>query len=192
MTTVATTAPRSTGIMATLNGQRHKLALGLFMFVVIAHIGEHVAQAIQIWGLGWTVPQSRGLLGLPFPWLVKSETMHYAYALIMLVGLLLLRPAFKGRALRWWTLALIIQFWHHIEHLLLIIQANTHHYFFGGSVPTSVLQVFVPRVELHLFYNTIVVIPMVIAVVLHLRPNAVERAAATCTCARPRRVPVTA
>jgi hypothetical protein len=176
-------------MVATLNGRRHKLVLGLFMVVVIGHIAEHVAQAIQIWALGWTVPQSRGLLGRAFPWLVTSETMHYAYALIMLVGLFLLRPAFKGRALRWWSLALVIQFWHHIEHLLLIVQANTHHYFFGGSVPTSVLQVFVPRVELHLFYNSIVVIPMVVAVLLHRRPNAAERAQATCTCPIPIPIP---
>jgi hypothetical protein len=183
MTTLATTVPRGTGILATLNGRRHKLALGLFMVVVIGHIAEHVAQAIQIWALGWKVPQSRGLLGLAFPWLVSSEAMHYAYAVIMLVGLFLLRSGFNGRALRWWSLALIIQFWHHIEHLLLIIQANTHHYLFGGSVPTSVLQVFVPRVELHLFYNTIVVIPMVVAFLLHRRPNSVERAQAKCACA---------
>jgi hypothetical protein len=152
-----------------LRGRYHAVALGVFMLIVIAHWAEHVAQAIQIWVLGWPLPKSRGLLGLWDPWLVKSETMHYTYALVMLIGLFLLRTGFSGPARTWWTVALGIQFWHHIEHLLLIIQATSHHFFFGGSVPTSILQVFFPRVELHLFYNTIVTIPMVIAVVRHRR-----------------------
>jgi hypothetical protein len=184
MTTDAIAAPRSGSLLATLNGRRHEVALGVFLLVVLAHWAEHVAQAVEIWGLGWKVPQARGVLGLPFPWLIRSESMHYAYALIMLVALWALRYGFTGRSRRWWTLALGIQFWHHIEHLLLIVQANTHHYLFGGTVPTSVLQIFFPRVELHLFYNTIVTIPMVIAVVLHRRATAAERAEAPCECAR--------
>ena len=87
----------------------------------------------------------------------------------MLIALFLLRPGFVGRARTWWTIALIIQFWHHIEHLLLLIQAQTHTFFFGQSVPTSIAQLVVPRVELHLFYNSIVFIPMVVAVYLHQR-----------------------
>jgi hypothetical protein len=109
--------------------------------------------------------------------------MHYGYALVMLIGLFLLRPAFTGRARIWWTVALVIQFWHHFEHLLLLIQANTHHYFWGRAVPTSVLQLIYPRVQLHLFYNSIVFIPMVIAVYYHLRPRPAEQAAARCGCA---------
>ena len=77
----------------------------------------------------------------------------------------------------------MFEFWHHFEQLLLIIQHYAHHYMFGGTVPTSVLQIFFPRVELHLFYNTIVAVPMVIALVQHFRPNASERARAICTCA---------
>ena len=83
-------------------------------------------------------------------------------------------------------MALVIQFWHHIEHLLLLTQAQTGHDFFDKPVPTSVLQLLLPRVELHLFYNSVVFIPMLIALYLHLRPAPVERATAGCTCARPR------
>jgi hypothetical protein len=50
-------------------------------------------------------------------------------------------------------------------------------------VPTSILQMFFPRVELHLFYNAIVTIPMVVAVVLHLRPSRDELAHMHCSCA---------
>jgi hypothetical protein len=53
-------------------------------------------------------------------------------------------------------------------------------------VPTSIIQLFVPRVELHLFYNTVVFIPMVVAMLLHRRPLARSYAAPMCTCARPR------
>lgn len=177
--------------MAALNGRHHRAALNIFMVVVLAHWAEHLAQAYQIWVLGWAPAQARGVLGIPFPWLIKSEWLHYGYAIVMLIGLLLLRPGFTGRARTWWTVALGIQFWHHIEHLLLLLQAQTGHYLFGAKVPTSVLQNFFPRVELHLFYNTIVFIPMVVAVYLHLRPSKLEAATAApvCSC-RPSAEPV--
>jgi hypothetical protein len=50
-------------------------------------------------------------------------------------------------------------------------------------VPTSILQLWLPRVELHLFYNSVVFIPMVIGMYYHLFPPASERARFQCTCA---------
>jgi hypothetical protein len=167
-----------------VNGAGHRLALGALMFIVLAHWAEHLTQAVQIWGLGRPPPQARGVLGQYFPWLVASETLHYGYAILMLIGLFALRNGFAGSARTWWTVALVIQFWHHIEHLLLLIQAQTHHYLFGAAVPTSILQQIYPRVELHLFYNTIVFVPMVIAMYVHLRPKDVELESVACTCAR--------
>jgi hypothetical protein len=169
--------------MTALNGRYHRIALNTFMVVVLAHWAEHIAQAYQIWVLGWPVPQARGVLGMPFPWLIKSEALHYGYALVMLVALVLLRPGFTGRARTWWTVALVIQFWHHFEHLLLFVQAQSGVHLFGKPVPTSIIQLVVPRVELHLLYNSIVFVPMVVAMYLHLRPNEQERAATRCTCA---------
>ena len=165
-----------------LNGPYHRTALSVFMVIVIAHWAEHIAQAIQIWGLGWPRPQARGLLGLAFPWLISSEWLHYGFAIVMLAGLWLLRGGFTGRARTWWTVALAIQFWHHIEHLLLLVQAQTGHFIAGRAVPTSLLQLVFPRAELHLFYNTIVFLPMVVAVYLHLRPTRAEAEAMTCSC----------
>jgi hypothetical protein len=176
--------------MTALNTRYHRLSLSIFMGVVLAHWAEHLVQAYQIWALGRPRPAARGVLGQFFPWLVSSEWLHYGYALVMLVGLFLLRPGFVGRARTWWTVALVIQFWHHIEHLLLLIQVQTGTIFFGKTVVTSVAQLVVPRVELHLFYNSIVFVPMVIAFYLHLRPNERELLATVCTC--PRREPVTA
>jgi hypothetical protein len=161
----------------------HKPALQIFMVVVLAHWAEHLAQAAQIYILGWPAPESRGVLGLWFPWLVKSEVMHYGYALIMLVGLWTLRNGFQGTSRTWWMVALGIQFWHHIEHGLLFGQALFGHNLFGSPVPASIIQLWIPRVELHLFYNTIVFIPMVVAMYLHMFPKGSEEHRHGCTCA---------
>jgi hypothetical protein len=166
------------------NGPRHELALRTFMVIVLAHWAEHLLQVFQIYVLGWPVPESRGALGLVFPWLVSSELLHYGYALVMLAGLWLLRPGFTGvEDRRWWTIALGIQFFHHIEHALLQLQAILGQNFFGAPVPTSIVQLWVPRVELHFFYNAVVFIPMVIAMYYHMFPPAAAAATQQCTCA---------
>ncbi len=72
----------------------------------------------------------------------------------------------------------------HFEHFILFYQAQTHQYWFGGAVPTSVGQIWIPRIELHLIYNALVFIPMVIAMYYHIYPPADETANPTCTCAR--------
>ena len=166
-----------------LNGPWHKWTLRTFMVIVLAHWAEHLAQAFQIYALGWPTPEARGVLGLPFPWLVQSEAMHYAYALVMLVGLWVFRKGFKGRAGTWWTISLLIQFWHHVEHALLQLQAIAAHNLFNRPVPTSILQLWVPRVELHLFYNAAVFIPMAVAMYHHLFPSEGELARHACRCA---------
>ncbi|AVT32361.1 hypothetical protein C6361_26140 [Plantactinospora sp. BC1] len=170
------------GPIARLNRNHHRTALNLYLFIVVAHWAEHLVQAYQIWVLGMPRPEARGVLGWYYPWLVSSEWLHYGYALVMLVGLFLLRPGFVGRARTWWTVALVIQFWHHIEHLLLLVQVQAGVNFFGAAQPTSIAQLVLARVELHLFYNSVVFIPMAIAMYLHLRPNRAELAEYTCNC----------
>jgi hypothetical protein len=175
---------RGTTFVERVNGPYHELALRTFMVIVLAHWAEHLLQAFQIYVLGWPVPEARGLLGLYYPWLIKSETLHYGYALVMLAGLWLFRPGFTGvRDRQWWTLALGIQFFHHIEHFLLIAQATSGYNLLGRPVPTSIIQLWVPRVELHLFYNTIVFIPMIVGMYYHLFPPAEESPTFQCTCA---------
>jgi hypothetical protein len=156
-------------ISTALNGRHHRAWVSLFMVVVLAHWAEHIAQTIQIWGLGWPVPRARGLLGLAFPWLISSEWLHYGFALVMLVGLWALQKGFTGRARIWWMIAFGLQFWHHIEHLLLLIQAQTGYHLLGRPVPTSVVQLVLPRVQLHLFYNAVVFLPMVVAMYHYLK-----------------------
>lgn len=166
-----------------LNTDWHEFGLRTYMAIVLAHWAEHLFQAFQIYVLGWPVPASRGVLGHFFPWMITSEALHYGYAIVMLVGLILLRPGFTQLLeRRWWTVALVVQFWHHIEHALLQLQAILGTPFFGRPVPTSIAQLWVPRVELHLFYNTIVFVPMIVAMYYHLFPSA-SSPAPRCTCA---------
>jgi hypothetical protein len=165
-----------------LNAEWHERALQLFMVIVLGHWGEHLVQAYQIWVLHWPRPQANGILGLWYPWLIKSEALHYGYAIVMLAGIWMLRKGFTGRSHLWWSISLGIQFWHHIEHLLLITQATMHHNFWGKPVPFSFLQLVFPRVELHLFYNTVVFIPMVIGMYFHMFPPEGEPHTAKCSC----------
>lgn len=166
-----------------INSNQHEIALKIYAFIVLAHWAEHLVQAFQIFVMGMARPDSRGVLGQFFPWLVTSETMHYAYALFMLIGLWILRIGFVGRSYKWWMASFVIQFWHHIEHLLLQLQAIFQTNYWGSPVPVSLLQLVFPRVELHLFYNTIVFIPMAVAMYMHLFPTPGERAHHNCTCA---------
>lgn len=153
-----------------LNGRWHKRAMQIFMVVILAHISEHICQVFQLWVLGWKRPECLGLLGLWQPWLMKSEWLHYGHALFMLVGLALLRPAIVGTARIWWDIAFGLQFYHHFEHALLLGQAITHKYLFNSPIPISIGQLWFPRIELHLFYNLMVLIPMLIALYYHRFP----------------------
>ncbi|ONI89788.1 hypothetical protein ALI22I_15025 [Saccharothrix sp. ALI-22-I] len=176
---------QSPGLTARLNSTSHRAGLYVFGFIVLAHWAEHIVQAIQVFVLDWPRPEAGGVLGLVFPWLVTSEWLHYSYAIVMLIGFWVLRHGFTGRAKKWWKIALWIQVWHHLEHLLLLLQALTGSNLMGNPVPTSVAQLLFPRIELHLFYNAIVFAPMVVAMLYHMRPSASERAAMKCSCKRP-------
>lgn len=189
--TAADACPARPSLSALLNGAWHERALQLFMIIVLAHWAEHLTQAVQIYVLGWNVPDARGVLGLWYPWLLKSELLHYGYALVMLVVIWMLRTGFKGRSRTWWMLSFAIQFWHHVEHAILQGQAIVGENLFGNPVPTSLVQLWVPRVELHLFYNSVVFLPMVVAMYYHMFPSPEDEEQHGCSCAwKPRVVEV--
>ena len=91
----ATTLPRM-GLIDRLNGVWHKPALLTFTAIVLGHWAEHLTQAFQIYVLKWPLPKALGFLGLFYPWLVKSEVLHYVYALVMLVGIWGLPQGIQG------------------------------------------------------------------------------------------------
>ncbi len=168
-----------------MNGPAHERLLNLYMVVVLFHWAEHIVQAYQVFLLGWPRPDAGGIFGLILPWLLKTELLHWGYAAFMLAGLFLLAPGFAGRSRTWWLISLGVQTWHFIEHSLLQAQAILGTTWFGATVPSSLLQIWVPRVELHLFYNAAVFLPMIIAMYYHLYPPKSE-APIACTCSRRR------
>lgn len=101
----------------------------------------------------------------------------------MLAGMWILRSGSVGRGRAWWMAAFWIQFWHHIEHALLQGQAIAGANLFGSPVPVSIAQLWVPRVELHLFCNAVVFVPMLVAMYHHMFPEAEDACRQTCTCA---------
>lgn len=150
-----------------LNGVWHERALTAYMLIVFAHWAEHIAQAYQVFVLEWHRADAGGVLGLWFPQLASSEVLHFVYNLGLLLGLVILRAGFRGQARSWWTVALVVQGWHFFEHLLLQVQWLTGFYLFGAPEQTSVLQLWLPRVELHFLYNSVVFLPMLVALMLY-------------------------
>jgi hypothetical protein len=160
------------------NDRKYNLMLKTFAVLMVAHWLEHLVQAYQVWGLGYERHHARGVLGQIFPWLMHSEWLHFAFAVLTFAGLVLLYRAFSGPALVWWQVALIIQTWHLVEHTLLFAQAQGGFLLWGAKEPTSVLQLFFPRIELHLFYNSVVTIPIVVAMLLRWKSMSPQHARA--------------
>lgn len=177
-------ANQEVGVRKQLNTTWHEKALWVYVAVVLLHWLEHLFQGYQIWILNMPRPDSLGALGYLFPWLVRSEVMHFGFAVFMLVGLIVLAPGFSGASAKWWLASLAIQSWHFVEHALLQGQAAVGANLFHSEVPMSVFQQWIPRPELHLMYNLAVFIPMVVAMVLHSRPRQ-DNEGAACTCAIP-------
>ena len=115
-----------------INAEWHKPALLIYTAIVLAHWGEHLFQAFQVYVLNWPLNKSYGMVGLVWPELVKTESLHYGYALFMLVAFWVMRKGFVGRSYYWWMAAFWIQFWHHVEHALLQYQVLAGHNFFGA------------------------------------------------------------
>jgi hypothetical protein len=131
----------------------------VFIGIVVIHFIEHLTQLYQLYILHWARPECLGLISLRYPWLMKSEWLHYSFALYMLVGLSYF--SYKASNKKWWRTALILQHYHHIEHLILLSQALV-------GIPmierVSLGSFIMPRLELHFFYNLIVLIPMLLGV----------------------------
>jgi hypothetical protein len=135
---------------------------------VLLHFSEHVAQIIQVYGLHWARKESLGLLGLVYPSLVHSEWLHYLHALFMMCGLFVLQFSVTGKAFKWWKTAFWLSFYHHIEHVIILAQALAGYNLFNSPKPTSIVQAMgIPRIELHFFYNLMVLVPMLVALYLN-------------------------
>lgn len=134
--------------------------------VMVFHWLEHLTQAFQVWVLHWPRAQAMGFIGLMWPHAMHSEWLHWVFAALTAVLMMSFVPV-NPVARVWWNASLFIAIWHMLEHTGLLIQARTGPWF-GESVPTSIATWAwgIPRIELHLFYNSLVTVPMIVAVAL--------------------------
>ena len=141
-----------------------------YLLIVVGHFAEHLIQVAQVFLLGWTRAEAGGLLGLVFSSVAENELLHITYNSLQLTGLILFAYSFRTHraAHSFWIAALVAQSWHWLEHVFLLTQLLTGHYFYGAVKQMSVLERFVPRLELHLIYNLAVFVPTVVAIVLFL------------------------
>ena len=149
----------------------HLRALLIYTVVVVGHVAEHLAQAYQFYVLRWHPSRAGGILGFYLPELARNEVLHIGFNSLQLTGLIVLAPGFRGRrwAMRFWVAAIVAQSWHFFEHVLLQVQVLSGRYLFGADHQTSLLETVFPRLQLHLAYNIVVLIPTLIAVALYLR-----------------------
>lgn len=126
-------------------------------FIVYFHLFEHLTQMVQLHWLGWSRMDSLGILGLFYPFLVRSEILHYGFSLFMVIFMIPL--SYKNE---YYYTATILALLHHVEHFGLLMQYLFQDYWFNESRPMTFLEQFIPRIELHFIYNLIVLTPIII------------------------------
>lgn len=137
----------------------------IFGVLMIAHWLEHLFQAYQVYVLHMDRICALGMLGMRYPWLIRTESLHFVFAWLTVVMFYLAGVNYftSELAIKLWVVGWVVSFFHLIEHALLFVQAVSHHYLFGAAQPISLLQLLIPRIELHLFYNTLVTILMLLS-----------------------------
>lgn len=126
-------------------------------FILYFHLFEHLTQIVQLYLLGWARMDSLGIIGLVFPILIRSEILHYLFSLFNVVFML---PLSKKN--KYYYFATILALFHHVEHFGLLMQYLTKDYWFNEAKPMTWLEQFIPRIELHLMYNLIVLSPIIL------------------------------
>lgn len=137
---------------------RYLVNMKTFLVLIGLHWIEHLFQVYQIYFLHMHRECAFGFLGMKYPWLVQTEVLHFAFAGFTFSGMWLVAQNYftSNKAVHSWVVGWLWSAFHFVEHLLLFWQALLHHNIFGRPVPTSMLQLIFPRVELHLVYNTII------------------------------------
>ena len=166
-----------------INGPWHGRALLILFAPILFHMFEHTTQAVQVYVLNVQREDALGLLGVWMADLIRGEAVHFSFALYTLASILLVGGAGVGLARSFGLMAVAVQSWHLFEHSLLIYQRTVDSFFFGASEPTSLMQLLVPRVELHFIYNSAVFAAIVIALLLHAYPPRGETVRSSCDCA---------
>lgn len=179
----ASPGQRHDGILFRLNTSGHRAALLLFVPFALLPVLDGLARVCGgDRGRSWaSIPQQ--LLRTVMPD-TSAQFVPYVCALLLLVGLWVLRIGFKGRAAWWWLGAFWVQFWHHLEHAVLEGQVIAGRNLFQQAAPTSLLGLLLPQDLLHLAYATLVLLFMVGALARHRSPAPAEAVQHNCGCAR--------
>src|SRR5579859_6533765 len=91
----------------------------IFLGLMTAHWLEHVFQAYQVYAMHLPRHCALGMLGMKFPWLVKTESLHFLFAILTTAFLIGMRESFEGWTYFLWDVALSLSLWHLLEHSLL-------------------------------------------------------------------------
>jgi hypothetical protein len=139
--------------------------LALFLVLVVtqlAHVGEHVAQEIQLRVLQLPAAQAHGIVGA-----LDIEWVHFLFNGWVAVGIAVLLTRYAAN--RWLWLALGVSVWHLLEHT--VIMAT---YLTTGAVGTPGLLASggliggglpIARSEMHTLYNLVETAPLVLALI---------------------------
>jgi len=143
----------------------------LALFYVLAatqvgHLGEHVAQMVQIHVLHMPGPAAHGVFGS-----FDIEWIHFVWNTWVIVALLVVLSRYPRNT--WLWVAAAFATWHQIEHVVIFWTyittgvAGTPGLLARGGAIASGLPIIRPN--LHFLYNLVETTPLVIAFVLQLR-----------------------
>jgi ABC-type branched-subunit amino acid transport system permease subunit len=132
----------------------------------IGHLAEHVAQMTQRHVLGLPCHLARGVVSQ-----LDIEWVHFLWNAWVLIGVMLLLPAFRRNGWLWATA--VVAAWHTVEHVAIMAQFLTT----GTEGGPGLLSrgglimggVDLKRMDLHFVYNLLGTAPLLVAFAIQLR-----------------------
>ena len=86
------------GFYEKLNTRWHERGLQIFMLIVLGALGRASCPGLPDLCHGMAAPEGQWACSVcGIPWLIQTETLHYGYALVMLIGIWVFRKGFTGR-----------------------------------------------------------------------------------------------
>ncbi len=156
-------------VLGTAWTYKHYGWLALFSVLTvtqIGHVGEHVAQMVQLHLLHKTGPAAKGIFGA-----LDIEWVHFGWNTWVLIAVVLLLIPFRRNP--WLLATLVLAGWHEIEHVYIIthyiqtgVAGNPGLLAKGGAIGGGLPIV---RPDLHMIYNLIETIPLVAAFLYQLK-----------------------
>lgn len=143
----------------------------------LGHVGEHVAQMIQLHVLRMPAASAHGIVGS-----LDIEWVHFLWSTFVFAATVLLVRELPHN--RWLLLTLVLATWHELEHVTLIGTYLTTGVsgapgllasggLIGGGLPIT-------RPDLHFLYNAMLTVPLFLA----FRAEMLRRAPLTAVTAR--------